>query len=183
MSKKRKTELRKLVWKMNKTERATTSRIHDKNNIDNSCFAFQLRHFFSDDKKRELYIENHKSKSCKRGQTTFLITPSTLTNNTKDTLRYYSMSCSWQDFYSVDSNKLQVEGNECDKNIPTILTLAPGQSRTVEIKLLISQTIDASEIKFKIGFNLMKVSGTKNEFDFRELQKKENIIWSNTIPR
>ena len=93
------------------------------------------------------------------------------------------MSCSWQDFYSVDNNKLQVEGTPCDKNIPTILTLAPGQSRTVEIRLLISQTMDASEIKFKIGFNLMKASSTQKsfDFDFKEEQKKRNIIWSNII--
>ena len=124
-----------------------------------------------------------KWKVLKENKQTFWVTPTTLTNNTKDTLRYFSMSCSWQDFYSVDNRKLQVEGTPCDKNIPTILTLAPGQSRTVEIRLLISQTMDASEIKFKIGFNLMKVSATKksHDFDFKEEQKKKNIIWSNVI--
>jgi hypothetical protein len=95
------------------------------------------------------------------------------------------MSCSWQDFYSVDSKELQVDGQDCDKNIPIILTLAPGESKTVEIRLLMDQTIYASEIKFKIGFNLMKVSSTQKEFDFdfNEQQKKKNIIWSNIISR
>jgi hypothetical protein len=141
---------------------------------------------FSQAAKKENYtLTIIKGKAIKENKQTFWITPTTLTNNTKDTLRYYSMSCSWQDFYSVDSNKLQVEGKECDKNIPTILILAPGQSRTVEIRLLISQTIDPSEIKFKIGFNLMKVSSTKKifDFDFKEEQKKRNIIWSNIISR
>ena len=93
------------------------------------------------------------------------------------------MSCSWQDFYSVDNKKLQIEIIPCEKNIPTILMLAPGQTKTVEIRLLISQSVDASEIKFKIGFNLMEVDKSKNpfDFDFKEEQKKENIIWSNTI--
>jgi hypothetical protein len=124
-----------------------------------------------------------KGKVIKENKQTFWVTPTTLTNKTKDTLRYFSMSCSWQDFYSVDNNKLQVEGTSCDKNIPKILTLAPGQSRTVEIRLLISQTMDASEIKFRIGFNLIKASSTQKtiDFDFKEEKKKKNVIWSNII--
>lgn len=139
---------------------------------------------FSQTAKKENYVLTIiKGKVIKENKQRFLITPTTLKNNTKGTLKYYSMSCSWQSFYSVDSNKLQVEGQDCDKNIPTILTLEPGQSKTVEIRLLINPTIDASEIKFKIGFNLLKVSSTQKEFDFdfNQLQKKKNIIWSNII--
>ncbi|QSB25081.1 hypothetical protein [Flavobacterium sp. CLA17] len=139
---------------------------------------------FSQTTKKENYtLTIIKGKVVKENKQTFWITPATLTNNTKDTLRYYSMSCSWHSFYSVDNNKLQVEEKDCDKNIPIILTLAPGQSRTVKIRLLISQTIATSKIKFKIGFNLMKVSGTQKNFnfDFKEQQKKKNIIWSNII--
>lgn len=141
---------------------------------------------FSQTAKKENYtLTIIRGKVVKENKQKFWITPTTLTNNTKDTIRYYSMSCSWQIFYSVNSNKLQVEGKDCDKNIPTILTLAPRQSRTVEIRLLISPKIDASKIKFKIGFNLMKVSSTQKEleFDFKEQQKKKNIIWSNIISR
>ena len=139
---------------------------------------------FSQTAKKENYaLTIIKGKVIKENKQRFLITPTTLTNNTKDTLRYYSMSCSWQDFYSVDKKELQVDGQECDKNTPTILTLALGESKTVEIRLLMNQTIDASEIKFKIGFNLMKVSNTQKEFDFNEQQKKKNIIWSNINSR
>lgn len=141
---------------------------------------------FSQTTKKENYtLRIIEGKVIKENKQIFWITPTTLTNNTKNTLRYYSMSCSWQDFYSVSSNKLQVVGKGCDKNIPTILTLAPGKSRTVKIRLLISKTIDTSEIKFKIGFNLMKVSSTQKELDFNsiEQQKKKNIIWSNIISK
>jgi hypothetical protein len=139
---------------------------------------------FSQTTKRESYtLTITKGKVIKESKQTFWVTPTTLTNNTKDTLKYFSMSCSWQDFYSVDNNKLQIEGTLCDKNIPEILTLAPGQSKTVEIRLLISQTMDTSEVKFKIGFNLMKVSSTQKTFDFdyKEESKKKNVIWSNII--
>ena len=141
---------------------------------------------FSQPSKKENYtLTIIKGKVTEENKQTFWITLATLTNNTKDTLRYYSMSCSWQDFYSVDNNILQVKGQGCDKNIPTILTLAPGQSRTVKIKLLIKSSVDTSKIQFKIGFNLMKVSRTQREFDFdfKELEKKKNIIWSNIISR
>ncbi|MCD0465423.1 hypothetical protein [Flavobacterium sp. ENC] len=141
---------------------------------------------FSQTVKKENYtLTIIRGKVVKENNQTFWITPATLTNNTKDTLRYYSMSCSWQSFYSVDNNKLQVEAKNCDKNIPIILTLAPGKSRTLKIRLLMRQTIATSKIKFKIGFNLMKVSGTHKEFnfDFEEQQKKKNIIWSNIILR
>lgn len=141
---------------------------------------------FSQTAKKDNYtLTILKGKVVKENKQTFWITPTTLTNNTRDTVRYYSMSCSWQSFYSVDNNKLQVEAKDCDKNIPIILSLAPGKSRTVEIRLLLSKRIDASEIKFKIGFNLIKVSGTQEEFnfDFEEQQRKKNIIWSNIILR
>jgi len=114
---------------------------------------------------------------------TYFVTPATLTNNTKDTLRYFSMSCNWQDFYSVDNNQLQIQGIDCNKNIPLILTLAPGQSKTVELRLLVSPTMDSSKSNFKIGFNLMKASANQKAFsyDFKEGQEKKNMIWSNTI--
>ena len=124
-----------------------------------------------------------KGKVIKENEQTIWVIPTTLTNNTKDTLRYFSMSCSWQELYSVDNNKLRVEIADCDKNIPTILILAPGQSRTLETRVLISQILDTSVTKFKIGFNLMKVWGTqKASFsDFKEELKKGKVIWSNII--
>jgi hypothetical protein len=141
---------------------------------------------FSQAPKKESYtLTVTKGKVVKENKQTFWVIPATLTNHSKDTLKYFSMSCSWQDFYLVDNKKLQIETALCDKNIPIILTLAPKQYRTVEIRLLISQTANTSEIKFKIGFNLIKASNTKKIFDFdiKEEQKKENVIWSNLISR
>lgn len=139
--------------------------------------------FSQTEKKADYKLTITKGKVVKENKQTFWVTPTTLTNNTKDTLKYFSMSCSWQDFYSVDNSKLVVEDTPCDKNIPTILTLTPGQSKTVEIRLLISQTMDSSKIKFRIGFNLMKLVKNQKvyEFDFKEEKKKKNVIWSNII--
>lgn len=124
-----------------------------------------------------------KGEIVKESKHTFWVIPVTLTNNSKVTLRYFSMSCSWQDFYCVDNKKMQLETALCDKNIPTILTLAPRQSRTIEIRLLIDQTMKGSEVKFKIGLNLIKASKAQKplEFDYKEKQNKKNLIWSNQI--
>lgn len=124
-----------------------------------------------------------KGKIIKQNNQTYWLIPTTLTNNSRDTLRYFSMSCSWQEFYYINNDKLEIETSICDKNIPIILTLAPNQSRTVEIKLLIDQTIDASQISFKIGLSIMKASKSKAQldFDYNEELKKSKIIWSNII--
>jgi hypothetical protein len=124
-----------------------------------------------------------KGKVLKQDKTTYWVIPTILANNSKDTLKYFSMSCSWQDFYFVDNRKLQIEPSLCDKNVPVIFTLAPGQKKADEIRLIISQTMDAPEIMFKIGFNLMKVDKgqTLFDYDYKEEQKKKNLIWSNVI--
>jgi len=78
-----------------------------------------------------------KENPLKNKNETCWIIPTTLKNNTKDTLNYLSMTCSWEEFYLVDNSKLEVEQKGCDKNMPKMLTLAPGQKATVEIKLII----------------------------------------------
>ena len=123
--------------------------------------------------KSQIKIDNKNS---------FLIVPTSLKNNSNDTLKFYSMSCSWQLFYLVDNKNLKIELVGCDKNIPIILTLNPGQIRTIEIKLLINQKIDkGTEIKFRIGFNLLRKLDNQKMFDFKDVLNKKNVIWSNMI--
>lgn len=143
------------------------------------CIGFSS--IVSSDQNVVLTIQ--KGEKIKENKVTYWIIPTTLTNNTKDTLNYFSMSCSWQDFYSINSRKLQIEPSECFKNIPVILTLALGKKEKVNIKLQISQTMDAPKINFKIGFNLIKVKSGQSFFDFdlNEEGKKKQMIWSNEI--
>ncbi|MES2850382.1 MAG: hypothetical protein V4685_15090 [Bacteroidota bacterium] len=131
--------------------------------------------------KSDYELSIQKGKIIKQEEKTYWDIPTTLTNNTNDTLRYYSMSCSWQDYYSVDNQKLEVRGSDCDKNIPKILTLNPGQKKSVDIQLVISQPMDGPEIKFRIGFNLIIAPKNKNSFDFEDGLEKKNVIWSNPI--
>jgi len=118
----------------------------------------------------------------KTGTQTCLFVQATLTNNTNDTLRYLSMSCSWMEFYHLDNDKLNFESCLCEKNGPIILTLAPHESADNELKLVINQTIDTPNLKFKIGFNLVEVKSSIEEVHSEYRKKRiHNIIWSNSI--
>lgn len=57
------------------------------------------------------------------------------------------MSCSWQEFYIINNDMLQIEPSRCNNNIPIILALAPGQNKTLEIKLIVSKTIEPANHK------------------------------------
>ena len=121
-----------------------------------------------------------KGSVVKGGQNIWTI-PTTLTNVSKDTLKYFSLRCSWEDFYFVDNEKLHVLKSICEKNNPFVLKLAPGQHITRDIKLLITPTMDTTIVPFKVGFNLMRANKPTSEFKIKEVFFKENVIWSNGI--
>jgi hypothetical protein len=135
--------------------------------------------------KKHYTFSIEKGKMVSVGASSFLNVPVTLTNDTKDTLYYLSMSCSWEKLYSVDNTRLCIASRNCDKNIPKMLKLAPGQSRKQTILLRNEKTKDKTEIKFKIGFYLLKTEKSEDVFHtmdyFYKDRLKKNVIWSNTI--
>ena len=132
--------------------------------------------------KKDYTFTIAKGKTVKENKQTFYVIPTTLTNKTKDTLKYLSMSCSWQEFYSINSEKMQIVNSSCDKNISILLTLAPNQSTKVKVKLYRPKSF-ASAIKFRLGFKLFKVSNTVRKLNFPSSVKQKNkiVIWSDTI--
>ena len=111
---------------------------------------------------------------------TFLVVTTILTNHSKDTLKYNSDSCSWQDYYFVNVPNLQVETAQCDKYIPIVLTLAPGQSRQVELRLLSKRKPTVAQMKFKVGFHLLFDRVYTDNYELSE-EFRKNVIWSNEI--
>jgi len=104
----------------------------------------------------------------------------TLKNNTNDTLRYYTMSCSWWNFYSVDNHDYKIKTDNCDKNIAKILKLAPHKSNTINIILTRNiEQVDQNK-QFRIGFRLVKAKDTAGPLDFFQ-PKEDYILWSNKI--
>ena len=102
-----------------------------------------------------------------------------LKNNNKDTLSYLSMSCSWTEFYVVTIKGLEIDGFSCDKNIPTILSLLPGESRSEILRLFKGKDFNNTSSKFlKVGLNLNKDIIKRKDFlnlsytvDFDNLDK------------
>lgn len=119
-----------------------------------------------------------QGKVANYGAHKYLIVPVTLSNNTNQTLSYYSLSCSWWDFYKFDSQELIYNGGyKCADNAPVLLTLAPHQQYKNKIELLIKPGVKA--VNYKIGFNLIM---DKAKLNLSQLKShKPNVIWSNTL--
>lgn len=125
-----------------------------------------------------------KGKFVKADSISYLEVPVTLTNTAKDTLFYLSNSCSWQDFYSVQSSPeiLKVEEVPCEKNGPVRMALPPGQSQTVQLKLFVADGSKAKSVTYTIGHNLIllpEVDSWLKEWSL--IRKVENIVWSNEV--
>lgn len=108
----------------------------------------------------------------------------TFTNNSNDTLRYYSMSCAWGDFYHLNSDQVTLLRPICQRNVTIIDTILPKDSKKVYFKLILDSPSDPFDsIPVKIGYNFIVVSEDENESDFKysEIYEPTHLIWSNEI--
>lgn len=123
-----------------------------------------------------LYVK--EGKPVMYGNSRYLIVPVTLSNNTNQTLSYYSMSCSWWDLYKFDSKELLFDGGfNCDKNVPVLSTLGPHQQYKTYIELLTKKGVKT--VTYKIGFNLINEKAGLTAAQLKA--HKPNILWSNTL--
>lgn len=118
-----------------------------------------------------------KPKIKKESGQRWLQVPVTLTNTTKDTLKYYTMTCSWQNFYCVDNPNVKIEEVPCDKNVFSPITLPPGKSNTVLLKLYPDDNTDI-KLSFKIGMNLVFYRKLLTSKEIRNEMHKGNTIWT-----
>lgn len=118
-----------------------------------------------------------KKKSGQR----WLQVPVTLTNTTKDTLKYATMTCSWQDFYAVDNPSVKIEDAVCDKNINYMIALPPNQSKTVSLRLYNTNQPENQTITFSIGHRLVPLDTLKLGKVVRDEMHKTNPVWTQPI--
>ncbi|MCW4469131.1 hypothetical protein OGH69_09160 [Flavobacterium sp. MFBS3-15] len=123
-------------------------------------------------------LTSKKGKEIEEDGKKFLAIPVTLTNTSKDTLAYYTMSCSWQDFYVIDNELLKIEQVPCESNIYVPEKVAPGKSTTVILRL--EKPVLTGRIKFRTGLNIVPYSA-KEKFNREMFRSKKNIIWSNEV--
>jgi len=103
----------------------------------------------------------------------------TLTNNKPETLYYYSMSCSWQDFYQIDNDLFTINGSECDKNVPVVLSLVSGKSTMVMLSLSPINS-PGKLITFRIGFNLLQPTNPVALPAWEDMLDK-NVVWTDEV--
>ena len=100
-----------------------------------------------------------------------------LWNRSKDTLKYLSMSCSWQEFYLTNRKDVNIRVNECDKNVPKVLTLKPNESKTVELEIVATKYIPD---EFKVGLRILQTKEPVIPSDDYIL-KHSQVIWCSSI--
>ncbi len=107
--------------------------------------------------------------------------PVTLHNNADDTLRYYSMSCSWDEFYRTDNSKAELLGHDCYKNVPREITLLPHTSNTITIPVVCKNSEASATVHLRIGLNLNIKADNRFYTEYDDELYRYNIVWSNEI--
>jgi len=145
-------------------------------------FIFSLEQTNAQSINTEHYkLKIQKGSNYKKNGKTFFVIPVTITNLSKDTLKYFSLACSPEYTYLVDNEKLYKMSNICQKDFPIIIILAQNKSKTVQLTLTKDETLNNSEISFKIGLNFKPANKPRQEFNIKEFINKNEVIWSNTI--
>ena len=113
------------------------------------------------------------------------IATTSLTNNSKDTLKFVTMSCMWDIIYSTSNPCISVRGPEaCFKNIPLLITIAPTKSFHRDIILFMHHHKDREG--FKLGINIIKMDNLSYFTGLEVFSKPHNgleneIVWSNSM--
>ncbi|MEO3402545.1 hypothetical protein AAFN85_01485 [Mucilaginibacter sp. CAU 1740] len=109
--------------------------------------------------------------------------PAYIRNDSNDELQFYSMSCSWDEFWGTDCNEIKLPGWLCEKNVTKVITLAPHQ----EYRRTLIITYDLSVkrgTEYRISMSLLKVPFTgdgglfsQDPYDY----VRYNKLWSGTV--
>jgi hypothetical protein len=130
-----------------------------------------------------LAISAQVDSSITQAHLTSVFVTTKITNESSDTIRYLSMSCSWQDPYTIDGKELVVQRAECDKNVPQLVEVPPLGVIQVVLHLCSSKTIDElKQAPFRIGFNCVTARDSDEMFlNLSQLRDMKNVVWSDTM--
>lgn len=121
----------------------------------------------------------------KIGELDVLNVKTTLLNTTSDTITYISLSCTWDNAYTIDYKDLIIFPSICNSNNnePMLIKLPPGREDTRVLRLTSQKRIDQlRNMKFRIGFNLVTAKDHDNLGDkASELRQMKNVIWSDVL--
>lgn len=122
-------------------------------------------------------FKNNTSKKAK-----VVSVPVSLNNNSNDTLRFYSMTCSWFEFWDTNHQDIGISDWPCDKNIPEIVTIPPHQKYKKNLDIIYYSTVKQGT-KYQVSMSLLKAtSNSKWIWNFwSDEYVRFNKIWSNEL--
>jgi len=108
--------------------------------------------------------------------------PAFLKNNSDNTLRFYSMTCSWYMFWATNYPGIGLSGWGCNANMPEIITVAPHKVYKRDLIIIYDSTVTKSE-RYRISMSLLIVPKDDKWRGFFWLDEyiRFNKIWSNEI--
>jgi hypothetical protein len=110
----------------------------------------------------------------------YLSVETIIMNNSSDTLRYLSMSCSWANYYTIDERAIHLPTPQCDEDTALLIKVPPHSNKKATLRLIsLMSTKQLHNIQFKIGFKFLQACDTNKAS--RELRKSKNVIWSNSL--
>jgi hypothetical protein len=113
-------------------------------------------------------------------QGVYITVKTAVTNNSSDTLRYLSMSCSWANYYVIDQRAIHLPTPQCDRDTALLIMIPPHKQREVVLGLISLLTAkQLHNAKFRVGFKFVQACDTDKAF--KELRKSKNVIWSNSL--
>ena len=113
-----------------------------------------------------------------RGEVNWVVSCSIL-NHSEIKMKYWSMSCSWTDFFQIANPELLIDGFECkEENSPTIIEIDPKGSRQIALRLYSRSSVGDINRKTRIGFRYINATRTLN---LNETINDDNLIWSNQL--
>ena len=112
--------------------------------------------------------------------------PVELSNFSNDTLKYMSMTCSWDVIFKINKETASIAGWGCDQNILTFSAIAPQKSFTYRIPILIQRNAFSNSYNLEIGMYVINYNGGKGFKDLENFLRSnktsfKSLIWSNEI--
>jgi hypothetical protein len=105
--------------------------------------------------------------------------PVTVHNNSNEPLKYYSMSCSWQEFYHIDNKNLGVLMSPCENNFPTEVIVPAHSVHTDMVPFVCNKINVKTPENFRVGLNINKNVNDEPFGGYDEELRRYNIVWSN----
>jgi len=133
-------------------------------------------------KSKKVVLSVVTSKWTQDSTIAYLPVTATLSNSTYSDTSFLIMSCSWDEFFEVDTKELFLLRSDCNKNVPERILLQPNSTKQFELKLRSRTGKPKLGLRFRVGFDWLPVSEGEDIIN-KYLQFKEgrNIIWSDTL--